>query len=86
MVAFQNKQCVDHTKMEQFFMRRTSAVNFLLARRRMCLDKIAAATSDDVQRQGEVELLERLVLDVRAGRLSTFELTHAKAVAVVITD
>ncbi|MFM0195203.1 hypothetical protein PQQ65_19080 [Paraburkholderia strydomiana] len=69
-------------------MRRTSAVNFLLARRRMCLDKIAAATSDDVQREREreVEFLERLVLDVRAGRLSTFEMTHAKAVAVVITD
>lgn len=69
-------------------MRRTSAVNFLLARRRMYLDKIAAATSDDVQREREreVEFLERLVLDVRAGRLSTFEMTHAKAVAVVITD
>jgi hypothetical protein len=52
----------------------------------MCLDKIAAATSGDVQLQREVEFLERLVLNVRAGRLSTFELTHAKAVAVVITD
>ncbi|WP_027798047.1 hypothetical protein [Paraburkholderia dilworthii] len=67
-------------------MRRTSAVNFLLARRRICLDKIAAATNGDAQRQREVEFLERLVLDVRAGRLSTFELTQAKAVAVVITD
>ncbi|WOD15288.1 hypothetical protein [Paraburkholderia kirstenboschensis] len=67
-------------------MRRISAVNFLLARRRMCLDRIAAATSGGVQLQREVEFLERLVLNVRAGRLSTFELTHAKAVAVVITD
>lgn len=67
-------------------MRRASAVNFLLARRRVCLDKIASATNVDIEHQREVELIERLVLDVRAGRLSTFELTHAKAVAVVVTD
>ena len=76
----------DNTKMEQFFMRRVSAVNFLLARRRVCLDKIACATSPELEREREVELIERLVLDVRAGRLSTFEMMHAKAVTVVVTD
>ncbi|CAH2911245.1 MAG: hypothetical protein CPSOU_1945 [uncultured Paraburkholderia sp.] len=76
----------DNTKMEPFFMRRASAVNFLLARRRVCLDKIASATSAELEREREVELIERLVLDVRAGRLSTFEMKHAKAVTVVLTD
>jgi len=40
----------------------------------------------DLDQQREVELIERLVLDVRAGRLSTFELKQAKAVAVIVTD
>jgi hypothetical protein len=91
-VALRYKQCVfalttrRNTKMEQFFMRRASAVNFVLARRRLCLDKIASATDVDLDQQREVELIERLVLDVRAGRLSTFELKQAKAVAVIVTD
>ncbi|HEX7933289.1 MAG TPA: hypothetical protein VF573_09470 [Paraburkholderia sp.] len=68
-------------------MRRGSAVNFLLARRRVWLDRIAASATGGVERETrEVELIERLVLDVRAGRISTFELTYAKAVAVVVTD
>lgn len=75
------------TMMEQFFMRRASAVTFLLNRRHTWFGKIAATTSGNVERETrEIESIERLVLDVRAGRVRTFELAHPTAVAVIVTD
>jgi len=68
-------------------MRRASAVSFLLERRRSWLEKIAAATEGDVEQEsGQVDSLNQLVLDVRAGRLSEFELPDSKTLAVIVTD
>ncbi|MGF6773646.1 hypothetical protein P3T18_006160 [Paraburkholderia sp. GAS199] len=68
-------------------MRRTSAVTFLVERRRTWLGKIAAKPSGDVEQETrEVDSIERLILDVRAGRVSAFELTDSRAVAVIVTD
>ncbi|SOE99897.1 hypothetical protein SAMN05446635_7936 [Burkholderia sp. OK233] len=73
--------------MERFFMRRSSAVIMLLYHRRGWHGKIATAASDNVEREMlEIELIDRLVLDVRAGRIRTFELTDPKAVEVNVID
>ncbi|CAB3797487.1 hypothetical protein LMG28690_04547 [Paraburkholderia caffeinilytica] len=75
------------TGMEQFFMRRASAVILLLYRRRDWQGKIAAATSGNVEREMlEIESIDRLVLNIRAGRIRTFELTEPKAVEVNVID
>jgi hypothetical protein len=74
-------------EMDRVFMRRSSAVAYLLDRRRMLFERIAAAPSGDVELESQqVELLDRLVLDVRVGRVRSFELAHPKAFAVLITD
>jgi hypothetical protein len=53
----------------------------------MLFEKIAAAPSGDVELESQqVELLDRLVLYVRAGRARSFEFAHPKAIAVLITD
>ncbi|MGA3246928.1 MAG: hypothetical protein ABSD12_01930 [Paraburkholderia sp.] len=73
--------------MERFFMGRGSAVTYLLGQRRTWFAKISAASSGNVEMESrQVELIERLILDVRAGRLHTFELTHPKPVAIFISD
>jgi hypothetical protein len=73
--------------MEQFFMRRGSAVTYLLARRRAWFATIADAPSGNIEMElSEIERIERLILDVRAGRVRAFELTRPKRVAVFVTD
>ena len=73
--------------MERFFMRRASAVILLLDRRRMWLKQIEATPSGDVEAEmREIESIDRLVLDVRAGRVRTFELARPKAITVHVTD
>ncbi|WP_245841199.1 hypothetical protein [Paraburkholderia ribeironis] len=72
--------------MEQFFMRRASAVIFLLNRRHAWREKITAISCGNVEWETrEIESIERLVLDVRAGRVHTFELAHP-ATVVIVTD
>jgi hypothetical protein len=73
--------------MEQFFMRRESAVTYLLGQRRAWFAKISTTSTGNVETESQqIELLERLILDVRAGRVRAFELTHPKPVAIFITD
>ncbi|RDJ97590.1 hypothetical protein [Paraburkholderia lacunae] len=68
-------------------MRRASAVILLLYRRRDWQGKIAAVANGNVEREMlEIESINRLVLDIRAGRIRTFELTDPKAVEVNVTD
>ena len=48
---------------------------------------MAAIASGDVEREmREIESINRLLLDIRAGRIQRFELTHPKAVEVNVTD
>jgi hypothetical protein len=73
--------------MEKFFMGRGSAVTYLIARRRAWFATITATPSGNVELESrQLELLERLILDVRAGRVRSFELTQPKPVSVVVTD
>lgn len=68
-------------------MGRGSAVTYLLGRRRAWFEKLAATASGNVELESkQIELIERLVLDVRAGRVRSFELTHPKPVAIFVTD
>jgi hypothetical protein len=73
--------------MERFFMRRESAVTYLLDQRRAWLAKISSTSSGNVETESrQLELLDRLILDIRAGRIHTFELTHPKPVSIFVTD
>ena len=68
-------------------MQRASAIIYLLYRRREWQGKMATVTSGDVEREmREIESINRLLLDIRAGRIRRFELTHPKAVEVNVTD
>jgi hypothetical protein len=72
--------------MEQFFMRRGSAVTYLLERRHAWFARIAGTPSGNVEMESrEIERIERLILDVRAGRVHAFELTQPKRVAIFVT-
>jgi len=73
--------------MERFFMARGSAVTYLLGQRRAWFAKISAAQSGNVEMESrQIELIERLILDVRAGRVRTFELTQPKPVTIFVTN
>ena len=68
-------------------MGRGSAVTYLLGQRRTWFAKISAASSGNVEMESrQIELIERLILDVRAGRVRTFELTQPKPVAIFVTN
>ncbi|MGF6723994.1 hypothetical protein P3T43_003359 [Paraburkholderia sp. GAS41] len=67
-------------------MTRGSAVTYLLEQRRAWFAKISATATGDIETEShELQLLDRLILDVRAGRVHTFELTHPKALAIFVT-
>jgi len=73
--------------MDRFFMQRASAVLYLLQRRREWSTRIESAPSGDVEFETrQLDLIERLIIDVRAGRVDAFELDHPKAVAVFVSD
>jgi hypothetical protein len=73
--------------MERFFMGRASAVTYLLEQRRTWFTQIQAAASGSVETElKEIERIDRLVLDVRAGRVHSFELTRPNPVQIFITD
>ena len=68
-------------------MGRGSAVTYLLEQRRAWFARISATSTGNVEMESrQLELLDRLILDVRAGRAHTFELTHPKPVAIFVTD
>ncbi|MEW6345673.1 MAG: hypothetical protein AB1704_33930 [Pseudomonadota bacterium] len=67
-------------------MQRGSAVTYLLRRRRAWLAAIEATPSGNVEMESrQIELIERLILDVRSGRVRSFELTQPKLVAIFVT-
>jgi hypothetical protein len=73
--------------MERFFMGRASAVTYLLESRRAIFEKIADSLTGNVETESrELEQIDRLILDVRAGRVQAFELKHPKAVAIFVTN
>lgn len=73
--------------MDRFFMRRARAVQYLLDRRREWMARVEAAQAGGVEfEMRQLDLIERLILDVRAGRVDAFELDHPKAVAVFVSD
>lgn len=73
--------------MQRFFMRRASAVIFLLDRRRGWFGKIEVTPSGDVELEvREIESIDRLILDVRAGRVYSFQLTHPRDLEVFVSD
>jgi hypothetical protein len=73
--------------MDLFFMHRSSAIAYLMDRRRRWLDKIPTTPNGDIEfEQREIELLERLILDVRAARIDTFQVTHPEAIAVYVSE
>lgn len=68
-------------------MGRGRAVMYLMERRRAWFAAIAATTSGTVEMESrQIELLDRLILDVRAGRVRSFELTEPKPVTVFVTN
>lgn len=68
-------------------MGRSGAIIYLMERRRAWFEKIAATSSGNVELESaQIELIERLVLDIRAGRVRAFELKHPNPVAVFVTD
>ncbi|NPT62218.1 hypothetical protein GNZ13_48845 [Paraburkholderia sp. 5N] len=68
-------------------MQRASAVLFLLRHRREWSARVEAAQSGDVEfEMRQLDLIERLILDVRAGRVDAFELDHPRAIAVFVSD
>ncbi|MFL9903625.1 hypothetical protein PQR71_36800 [Paraburkholderia fungorum] len=74
--------------MDRLFLTRTSAVSYLLNRRRALLDGIAVTPSGNVDSEFQqgVELIERLILDVRAGRVHAFGLDDPEAITVFVSD
>lgn len=68
-------------------MQRQSAVLYLLKHHREWSTRIASGKTGDIELETQqLDLIERLILDVRAGRVGAFELDHPKAIAVFISD
>lgn len=73
--------------MQHFFMTRASAVAYLLGLRRAMPDGIVDLRVGEADvRMQEVDMLDRLLLDVRAGRIREFRLDKPEAIEVVVTD
>jgi hypothetical protein len=74
-------------EMDRLFLTRASAVSYLLNRRRALLEGIAVTPSGNVEPEFQgAGLIERLIPDVRAGRVHAFRLDHSKAVTVFVSD
>ncbi|MEZ2311129.1 hypothetical protein AB6809_31260 [Paraburkholderia sp. RCC_158] len=73
--------------MQQFFLTRVRTVAYLLAVRRAMpseIDELRVGEAD--VRLQALDTLDRLLLDVRAGRISEFRLDEPRTVEVVVTD
>jgi len=68
-------------------MTRVGAVAYLLDRRRVCSEKIVATPNGNTALESqEIKLIDRLVLDVRAGRVHKFELARPRAMTIFVSD
>jgi hypothetical protein len=73
--------------MERFFMPRKRALALIVAARRELLAKIAEQFPGAGQPlNDEAAQLERLMLDVRAGRIDEFELHKPTPIHVIVSD
>jgi len=69
-------------------MRRASAIGYLLALRRQLVEKKTdVGLRGDAEFNGNKEIaqLDRLVLDVRAGRICEFRLDEPESIEIIVT-
>ena len=68
-------------------MRQANAIGYLLARRRRLVEKMDAGMRGDAAFNGNEEIaqLDRLVLDVRAGRIREFRLDGPESIEIIVT-
>ncbi|CAN0619741.1 conserved protein of unknown function [Burkholderia multivorans] len=69
-------------------MRRANAIGYLLARhRQLVAKKMGAGMRGDAEFDGDKEIaqLDRLVLDVRAGRIREFRLAEPESIEIIVT-
>jgi hypothetical protein len=71
--------------MERYFMRRVRAVAYLLDCRRGWLKITASPNGDIAFEADQIELIDQLIRDVRAGRVRTFELAHPRAISIYVS-
>ncbi|SEF11553.1 hypothetical protein SAMN02787142_7721 [Burkholderia sp. WP9] len=73
--------------MERFFMTRASAIAYLLKARRAMPDEIEDLRVRDADmRLQELDAIDRLLIDVRAGRTREFRVAMPLSVEIAITD
>jgi hypothetical protein len=73
--------------MERYFMTRTSAVALLVGSRRAIREELENKVATDTTRCERLfQNLERMLLDVRAGRTSEFDLEYPLPVHVIVSD
>jgi hypothetical protein len=74
-------------RMERYFMTRTSAVALLVGTRRALRDELQDKPAHETSRtERMIQNLERMLLDVRAGRTSEFDLEYPSRVHVIVSD
>ena len=68
-------------------MRRASAVKYLMDRRRAWQKNLLSSTNGDIESVSpQIDLIDRLILDVRAARMHTFELTDSRPLQIYLTN
>jgi hypothetical protein len=73
--------------MERYFMTRTSAVALLVGSRRALREELESKVATDTNRcERLLQNLERMLLDVRAGRTFEFDLEYPLPVHVIVSD
>jgi hypothetical protein len=73
--------------MDRFFLLRARAVWYLLDCRREWSGRVESVHTGDIEFEAQqLDLIDRLVLDVRAGRVHSFALAHHKVAAIFVTD
>jgi hypothetical protein len=73
--------------MEQCFMSRTSAVALLVQKRRAIFDGLKDKAAHEMSREEQtLKTLERLLLDVRIGRIREFDIENPMPLHIIISD
>jgi len=73
--------------MEQFFMPRTRAIALIVSARKALLAHADERLPADAKRiRDDAAVLERLLLDVRAARVNSFELMHPTPIHVTVSS
>jgi len=73
--------------MEQYFVPRTRAIALIVSARKALLAHADERLPADAKRmRDDAAALERLLLDVRAARVDSFQLMHPTAIHVVVSS